>query len=674
MKIFQFPLSRITLCFVLGIVFTNYFNPNPKTIIISLLVLTIIFGISYFISKNDFIQKTHFGILTYLLSFSIGITAVIIHNPVYSKSNYTHIYDSETQEHTLEITVREKLKPTAFYQKYIGIVTKTDGKTSDGKILLNLRKSDFDKSLIIGNKLIFHGNILKNNTPKNPDQFDYGKYLRKKGILTQGNLDNKNTVITTEIDKNIWHYSAAIREKIIGNLEKKNFRKEELNIVNALLLGQQQEIEKEILHDYQFAGAIHILSVSGLHIGFIVVFLNFILQRLSKNKTGNIIRFLTIFFSLWIFAIIAGLSPSVVRSVTMFSFLALGMFLKRETNIFHTLLISLLFILLISPSFLFDVGFQLSYTALFFILWIQPWLSKLWKPDSRITKYFWDIITVSFAAQIGTFPLSIYYFHQFPGLFFITNLVILPALGAIMALGAGVMILASFNLVPSILTQTLQWSIYILNKFINYIASFEQFVFQEIPSNKSILIISYLLIFSLFIWLQKPNFKKLILTYSLIIGLQIAYFLTKNSENNQSEWIVFHSVKNTLITERKESEIIAFENKNASTDYLIKNYKTAHFCKTVRKEKLKNLEYFNNKRIQIVDSTGIYSQNIKPDILVLTNSPKINLERLIHLLKPKQIVADGSNFKNLVSEWKESCLKEKIPFHATAEKGFYKIK
>ncbi|MGG7035634.1 MAG: ComEC/Rec2 family competence protein [Flavobacterium sp.] len=673
MKILQFPLSRITLCFVLGIVFANYFNPNPKTIIILLLIFTILIGISYFLSKRDFIQKLHFGIFTYLLSFSIGISTIIIHNPVYSKSNYIHFFESETQKHILEITVREKLKPTVFYRKYIGIITKTDGKISDGKILLNLKKSDFEEPLIIGNKLIFHGNILKNSIPKNPDQFDYGKYLTEKGILAQVNLNNKNTVITSEIEKNIWYYSAAIREKIIGNLEKNNFRKEELNIVNALLLGQQQEIEKEILHDYQFAGAIHILSVSGLHIGFIVVFLNFILQRVPKNKTGNTIRFLTIFFFLWIFAIIAGLSPSVVRSVTMFSFLALGMFLKRETNIFHTLLISLLFILLITPSFLFDVGFQLSYTALFFILWIQPWLSKLWNPKNRIIKYFWDIITVSFAAQIGTFPLSIYYFHQFPGLFFVTNLVILPALGIIMALGAGVMILAIFNFVPAILTQTLQWSIYVLNRIINYIASFEEFVFQEIPSNKSILIITYLLIFSLFIWLQKPNFKKLILTLSLIIALQTAYFLTINTEKNQSEWIVFHSVKNTLMTERKGNKIIAFENQNTSTDYLIKNYKTAHFCKTIQREKLKNVAYFKDKKIQIIDSTGIYSENIKPDILILTHSPKINPERLIHLLKPKQIIADGSNFGNTILKWKETCLKEKIPFHATAEKGFYKI-
>ena len=137
------------------------------------------------------------------------------------------------------------------------------------------------------------------------------------------------------------------------------------------------------------------------------------LQPLPKNNFGSYIKLSIILLSLWGFAFLAGLSPSVIRSVTMFSFVAIGMCLKRKTNVFHTLLASLFFILLFEPSFLFDVGFQLSYVALFFILWLQPLLASVWIPKNKIQSYFWDIITVSFAAQIGAMPLSIYYFHQF---------------------------------------------------------------------------------------------------------------------------------------------------------------------------------------------------------------------------------------------------------------------
>src|SRR5690606_13387715 len=139
--------------------------------------------------------------------------------------------------------------------------------------------------------------------------------------------------------------------------------------------------------------------------------------------------------SLWGFAFLAGMAPAIVRAVVMFSFVSVGKFLQRNTNIFHTLLASSAIILLWTPSFLFDVGFQLSYVALFFILWVHPIFTSFWKPKNKIKKYFLEILTVSFAAQIGTFPLSMYYFRQFPCLFFVTNILILPILSILLIYG-----------------------------------------------------------------------------------------------------------------------------------------------------------------------------------------------------------------------------------------------
>jgi competence protein ComEC len=153
----------------------------------------------------------------------------------------------------------------------------------------------------------------------------------------------------------------------------------------------------------------------------------------------------------------------------MFSFVAIGLHLKRKSNMFHTLLVSLLLILLFEPSFLFDVGFQLSYFALFFILWLQPLLGKIWKPENKITRYFWDILTVSFAAQIGTLPISIYYFHQFPNYFALANLGIMLFSGVI--LGGGIALFA-FSFVPivnSIIGFVLFVSIYLMYQFLIWI-------------------------------------------------------------------------------------------------------------------------------------------------------------------------------------------------------------
>ena len=670
----QFPLSKITLIFVLGIVFGYYGKPSPQATFILISLSFVAFLGTFLLSKKDFIQKTYFGISLYFLSFFIGVTTQVIHTDYFRTSNYIHQIQNPDKEHVVEVVLREKLKSSSFSDRYVAVVKRLDDKESSGKLLINFYKSKLTEKLEIGSNLQIKGAIFKHKPINNPDQFDYGNYLIQKSILAQMYVDGYDVKVSSKIDIDFWYYSDQLRTKIIENLRKSGFANDELNVVAALILGQQQDISPEILHDYQFAGAIHILSVSGLHIGFILLFITFLLKPLPKNKLGSYIKLGIVLCSLWSFAVLAGLSPSVVRSVTMFSFVAVGMHLKRRTNVFHTLLVSIFFILLFQPAFLFDVGFQLSYVALFFILWLQPLLSGLWTPKNKILTYFWDILTVSFAAQIGAFPLSIYYFHQFPGLFFITNLIVLPGLGIIMALGVFVMVLAAFGYVPILLSKALEWSVFLLNKTINWVASFERFIIQDIPFNIYLLISLNLLIVTLIIWFKKPSYNKMIAVLASVIVLQITYFGTIWSIQNQKELIVFNVKKSTLIGERIGKNVTLFSKDSIQKNNMIKSYLVANFSTIKTQKTLQNLTYFNNKKILILDSLGVYSDNIKPNILVITQSPKLNLDRLFQKFSPELVVADASNYKTYIRIWKATCEKQKIPFHATGEKGFYRLR
>ncbi len=567
------------------------------------------------------------------------------------------------------------MKSSVRNDRYVAIIKRIDNRKSSGKIILNIRKDTISKNLEIGSNLLIHGKILKHRPPDNPGQFDYGSYLKNKSIFAQMYFSENDYLLCGATEKTMWHYASLFRGRIIANLEEKDFENDSLQVLLALILGQQQEISQEILRDYQFSGAVHILSVSGLHVGFILLFINFMLSGLRKNKTGNLIRFIIVFISLWTFAVIAGLSPSVVRSVTMFCFVAFGMYLKRETNIFHTLLVSALFILAVSPSFLFDLGFQLSYLSLFFILWLQPLLSGLWIPKYKITAYFWDILTVSFAAQIGALPLSIYYFHQFPGLFFLTNLVILPTLGIIMAVGVVVIIMASLNYVPEFPMKALEWMITALNQTIKWIASFENFIIQEIPLNSTLLISLYAAITFMVIWIKKPGYKRFASLLLVLIIFQLSFFSTMISFRTKEEFIVFNFQKKTAILEKSKSRTILYSNDslskwNANT---LRAYLTNNFTDTDTVQKLKNVYFFKGMKILTIDSLAVYLNKYNSDIILLSHSPKLNLERLLCSQQPKAIVADGSNFKSYVELWKKTCAKNKIPFHATAEKGFYKL-
>lgn len=661
----------------MGIIFSYYSNAKPTTTFLITGLFFVPFILTLYLSKRDFIQKIYFGFATYLLFFQIGSCTQVIHNEFYNEDNYIHLIKNETDYHTIELVLREKLKGNSSIDKYIGLVKRLDNKACSGKMLVQIPKTQVNSSIHIGSTIQINGKVISNKKSLNPNQFDYGKYLNNKSIFAQIYAKTNSIKIGDKIDRNIWYYSDHLRNKIIANLEKNNFSKEELQVVSALILGQQQDISKEILKDYQYAGAIHILSVSGLHVGFILLFITFLLKPLRKDKLGNTIRLLTIIISLWGFAILAGLSPSVVRSVTMFSFVAVGMYLKRNTNIFHTLLVSMFLILFFQPSFLFDVGFQLSYLSLFFILWLQPVISNLWEPKNKIVSYFWDILTVSFAAQIGAFPLSIFYFHQFPGLFFITNLIIIPFLILIMGLGILVMVLAAFDFVPMITMKSLEFCLYFLNKIINWVASFEQFIIKDIPINWQTLFCLYLLIIAIIVLFKKPSYPKIVVALFSLLLFQTTLLVTRWEIQNQHEWIVFNSWKNTLITERNGVKVTVYGNDNITakiaSNSTLKSYLIANNSKVTEINKIQNLYYFNDKKIMVIDSFGIYSKKINPDIIILRQSPKINLERLIEENRPKLIIADASNYKTNILLWKSICIKRKIPFHATAEKGFYSV-
>ncbi|MEO8254662.1 MAG: ComEC/Rec2 family competence protein [Flavobacterium sp.] len=675
MKVLQFPLAKIAIAFILGILLSYSIKPFLPIVYILFSISILFFFVTYFSFNTNTKPNFLFGVSVYLLAFSIGYTTQVFHTDSFQTNNYTHYKNIFGKNHTFTITLKEKLKNTAYNERYIAQLNSIDKDKASGKILINIRKDSLNYTFIIGNQLKINTILNKNTPQKNPNQFDYSKYLENKQIYAQLYASPKEIQISSFIKKDIRYYAAALRTKIIQNLEKNNFKNKELNIAVALILGQQQDIDPQVKQDYQYAGAVHILAVSGLHVGFIVIFVNFLLLPLPNTKKSSFIKLIITLLLLFLFGILTGLSPSVVRSVVMFSFIAIGQYLKRSTNIYHTLLVSILLILLIQPSFLFDVGFQLSYLAVFFIIWLQPLLSSIWKPKYKIINYFWNILTVSFAAQIGTLPLSLYYFNQFPGLFFITNIIVIPFLGFIMCLGILVMILAAFNWVPYYPAKLLELFIYSLNQIIGYIASFEQFVIKNIPLNSPLLISSYLVIITTIIVIQCRNTKSLLRLLCAIIVLQTAAIITKYEIQHQTEFIVLNTSKNTHIIERSGTLVALYTNDNIlkKKNNILSSYLIANFSTFKEKSKLKNVFYFKGNKILLIDSSMVYPKSIKPDIVLLTQSPKLNLNRFLQTIKPKIIVSDASNYKSIQKEWTATCVQQKIPFHSTNEKGFFKI-
>ena len=220
-------------------------------------------------------------------------------------------------------------------------------------------------------------------------------------------------------------------------------------------------------------------------------------------------------------------------------------------------------------------------------------------------------------------------------------------------------------------------SIYLLNLMIHGVASIESFVIKDISFNSYYLFTFYFLIISSIVWLKKPSYSKLVFMFSSIILVQLSFILTKIQKENERELIVYNEKNNTLISKRTGSKIVLFTRDTVleknSKNRNITPYLVGNSILLTKVEKTKNLLYFKNKKILIINSTAISPFKLKPDVLILTQSPKINLDRLLQNIHPEIIISDGSNSNSIQNLWKNSCTKKNIPFHSTTEKGYYKL-
>jgi len=661
---------KVTVFLILGILFGVYVAVKPSIIIPITTVLLIVLVATYYLTKKRFSFFPFFGILALATSFSIGILALSSHDQSNWKSHYTQSEASKDTLVSLQFKITEILKSSRYQNKYIAQLQSLNSKPASGKLLINIDLDSLSPTLKVDALVHTKATLLDISKPLNPHQFNYSSYLKKKYISHQIYTSNQNILVKKPEQHSILAIAENTRVLINTKLRQYHFKDDELAIINAMLLGQRRDLSKTLSENYASAGAIHILAVSGLHIGIILLILQFIFKPLERFKKGYIIKIVSILSILWCYAILAGLSPSVVRAVTMFSIVAIGSNLKRPTNIYNTLTLSAFILLLFKPLFLFEVGFQLSYLAVFAIVAIQPMLYKLWSPKLKVVDYFWKLFTVTLAAQLGVAALSVFYFHQFPGLFFLSNLVIIPLLGFILGLGIVVIILALLNILPSIIAAFYSNLINLLNTFVTWIAEQEAFIFKGISIGLITVLLSYLLVFFGFHFIKTKHYKSLIATLSVIVLIQGIYIHNKATRN--SSLTILNKSRHSLLAFKDTTHLNLHHNlsiEDLENNKVIYNYVTGEQIKTISTDSLKSVYSINNKTMLVIDSLGIYKTSFKPDIVLLRNSPKINLERLISYSQPELIIADASNYRSYIERWEETCNTKKLPFHATAKKG-----
>ncbi|NEV94422.1 ComEC family competence protein [Psychroflexus sp. YR1-1] len=681
MKFANLPLLQVCLVFFLGVWFgfTDY-KLGFSDYLFTVLVLFIGFLVSFWIAKMYPKMKFTFTLTALSFLFSLGVLNTKIHLPKHQKNHYTHFLTAETSEvkhFSFEGVVVKVLKSSNYKDKYEIKLNSVQGRTAKGKILVQIPVSDTLR-ISSNSKISGFGKLTPFKDPLNPQQFNYKDYMFSQQISHVIDSEADQISVETQSGFSFSSFGEKARRKIQNSLDRHAFTKDQMDIIQALLLGQKQDMNPETYDRFSKAGVVHILAVSGLHVGIVLLILQFITKALLKIKYGRLFREGLVLLGIWGFAALAGFTPSVLRAAVMFSFLSLALNYKRKTSAINTLALSAVFLILINPYLIYHVGFQLSYLAVISIVTLQPRLSRLYQPGYFLDQKIWDIVTVTIAAQLGVLPLSLYYFHQFPGLFLLSNLVILPGLGLIIAGGILVIILSLTGVLPEIIVAMYGQLLDILLGFVNWIASKENLVFADIYYTKAMLISSLILLFSLMFWNSKRKLWNYALLNVSLIALLVCFGIEHRNQFQQEEVLVFQTYKNSQLGVLKGSNLKLYSDTIHPKDslkeaYHIKNYKTLRGVDSIQISGFRNVYLLNSTEILFVlDSIPVYPKgNFQPDYLLLKNSPDINLDRVLSDLKPKQIIADGSNYRTDIERWQTSAKKLNVNFHSTWEQGAF---
>ena len=682
------PFIRILLPFLIGIIIQYYFEP-PYYIILSLVgiatSLYFIFAVIPLAYRYSFqwIQ----GVLISLIIFFAGMMTVW-QKDVRNDSNwFGHLYNDSS---SLIIKVNEPLieKDKSFKAegRVETIIKNGRGKNVTGKILLYFSKEDLMQLPKYGDKILISGGLQLIKNAGNPGGFNYSRYMAFQQTFYQVFLKQSKFVLLNLHNENaLYSFIYNARRKVINILQEfVKGNKKVTGIAEALLIGYKEDLDKDVVQAYSNTGVVHIIAISGMHLGLIYAVLVWIFLRLPLIKKSTAIRVVTILTCLWLFSLITGGSASVLRSAVMFTCILIGKEFFKQSSIYNSLAASAFLLLCYDPFLLWDVGFQLSYCAVVGIVWLQKPIQNLFYSKHKPLQYLWQMCSVTIAAQVLTLPICIYYFHQIPTLFLITNLICVPLSTVILFAEILLIFLSSISVVGALLGKF----IYVLTWFMNFIIdkcnNLPLSLIDKIYATPTTTAVLYLFVFAAaagFLQFNKKLIMISLLFFSFFIGI---WSYGKINLIQQKKIIIYNVSRHTAIDFVAADKYFFLGDEEFKTDGALQNFnlKPARISLQVNQSRdtLKSIQHskilwqFYSKKIMIIDTTLSFAsiQNkIKVDVLLITKNANVDISNITSSVMPRCIVFDASNSLWKIAQWKKQCSLLHLPYFTTAEQGAF---
>lgn len=683
----QVPALRLLIPFIVGILIQFHFNLNLHIFLYLAVICTFLLVIFSFLNLNTKHKYTWLtGVFVSIIFIAFGRLVSYIKNVEHNINWVSKYYTNGTPA---LLTIQEPIveKPKSYKAlatvNALYINDKYWQKT-EGNLLLYFNKDSTIPNLKYGSQIIVVQNFNPIINSGNPGGFNYAQYSAFQKTHYQLFLkDNEYSILPTSNTSYFTQLILNLKLKVLEILKKNIKDKNQLSIAEALLIGHRDNLDRDLVQSYSNTGVVHIIAISGLHLGMIYGLLILLFKPLGRFKITRFVKPIFILFILWSFCFVAGASPSILRSAVMFSFIVLGESISKRTNIYNSLAVSAFLLLLINPFNLWDVGFQLSYSAVLSIVAFQKQISNLFYFKNKIIRFLWKLNAVTLAAQVLTLPIVLYHFHQFPTLFMFTNLIAVPFSGLILYLEIFLLMVAFTQPLSLFVGKLIGVLIEAMNRFILFA---DNLPFSTLPSIQ-ISIIQAIVLFAaiccVWVWVYQKKPRVLVFALSFIAIFFVIRGIDFFNKSTQQKLIVYNVPKHTAIDliEGRNYQFIGdsiLVKDGFLRNFHIKPSRTLHRISEAKKLKNFNIDNSliscNGKTILLIKEgfvTPILNPKIPVDVIVLTGNPTVYLKELTQTFNCKNFVFDSSNPFWKIAYWKKDADSLHLQYHNTLVNGAF---
>lgn len=688
----NYPILKILIPYVSGILITyfgNVFIHSPMILYLIIFCNLLISIILY--RRLSFQRQWMAGLFIWGAALLLGMALTFpkinpkIPTEVIKNIANNRQFVAQVLEHPLE--KKKSIKLIMQIREVLG------EQTINRNAVIYVKKDSLSRQLKYGDVLLLNTQLSPISPPENPNSFDNQTYMRRKGILFTGYVPAHAWQWLQNGKVNyVKQYAYRIQQYFSKLFAESGLQGDEYAIITAILLGNDDTMEPELKAQYASAGVSHILCVSGMHVGIIFMIFNFLLRPMELYQKTRIVKALLLLLFIWAYACITGLAPSVQRAAAMFTFVTIGNLLNRNANIFHSLFASLFILLLFNPLLLFEIGFEMSYLAVFGIVILQKPIVSIFKPKHKIGNYFWELISVSVAAQLATFPLSIYYFGQFPNYFLLSNLSVISLSFVVVVTGVVLLATSWIGFVAHWVGLLLTYEIKLMNFLIKTIESLPFAVTDMISYSVIQVIICYMCIFFAYRYFTKRQLKIKYIMLTTIVLLLFSFGYDKWKSTQQSDVTVYSVDKMSVIGFNHHGSGILLADSAVNElcyDFNIKNHERKQkisstivpidtpYYRSDGFTKIGNfIDYEGNTFYLLSGKEKIYAVGtpLKTDFLYLRHNPKISFRKLSEIVDFQYVIIDKSNSEYYTQKWLDSCRFYQIPCYSIRRNGYFSLK